>query len=111
MNDFEPTIVYRVPGPHWGPMGKTYDYKGIHSAEELNDALADGWFLTILDAIDPPKVESFSVDVVSEDDNKPPTRAELEEKARELKIKFDGRTSDAKLAANIEAALNGLDKA
>ena len=39
-----------------------------------------------------------------------PTRAELEEKARELKIKFDGRTSDAKLAANIEAALNGLDK-
>jgi GAF domain-containing protein len=37
-------------------------------------------------------------------------RAALEEKAKSLNIKFDGRTSDAKLAANIEAAINGLDK-
>lgn len=37
----------------------------------------------------------------------PPTRDELERKAAELKIKFDGRTSDKKLSAAIEAALKG----
>lgn len=111
MSDFEPTIVYRIPGPHFGPEGKTYDYKGISSFAELNDALSNGWHASLLDALHPPVVESFAVEVNPVDDNQPPTRSELEEKARELKIKFDGRTSDAKLAANIEAALNGLDKA
>lgn len=35
----------------------------------------------------------------------PPTRDELERKATELGIKFDGRTSDKKLSAAIEAKL------
>lgn len=111
MNDFEPTIVYRSPGAHAGPPGKTYDYKGIQSLETLQDALSNGWYATLPEAINPPVVSEVVVEVPVVIDNDPPTRAELEEKARELKIKFDGRTSDAKLAANIEAALNGLDKA
>jgi hypothetical protein len=104
MSAFEPAIVYRVPGLHFGPEGKTYDYKGVQSEAELQDAIANGWHVTMLDALHPPVVEEIA-------DNQPPTRAELEEKAKELGIRFDGRTSDAKLAANIEAALNGLDKA
>ena len=42
-----------------------------------------------------------------EDDNAPPTRAELQAKATELGIKFDGRTSDKTLLAKIDAAMKG----
>jgi hypothetical protein len=37
-------------------------------------------------------------------DDAPPTREELEQKAQELGIKFDGRTSDAKLEKLINEA-------
>lgn len=37
----------------------------------------------------------------------PPTREELEIKAKDLGIKFDGRTTDKKLASLIEEALKG----
>ncbi|WP_097303826.1 hypothetical protein [Pseudomonas chlororaphis] len=39
------------------------------------------------------------------DDNEPPTREELEAKAAELEIRFDGRTTDKSLAEKIEQAL------
>lgn len=39
------------------------------------------------------------------DDDAPPTRAELEQKARELGVKFDGRTSDGTLLRRINAAM------
>lgn len=52
----------------------------------------------------PHKAEPFAeAGMVKEDAT--PTRAELEQKAEELKLKFDGRTSDAKLAKMIEEAL------
>ena len=38
-------------------------------------------------------------------DDAPPTREELEQKATELGLKFDGRTSDKRLLARIETAL------
>ena len=47
-------------------------------------------------------------DFIGQDpDNAPPTRAELEAKATELGLKFDGRTTDRKLLAAIDAALKG----
>lgn len=49
------------------------------------------------------KVETVQVADLPED--APPTRAELEQKATELGIKFDGRTTDKKLAAKIAEAL------
>lgn len=45
------------------------------------------------------------VEEVPEDDA-PPTRAELEAKAKELGIKFDGRTSDKKLGQLIQDKLS-----
>jgi hypothetical protein len=39
------------------------------------------------------------------DDNAPLTRAEIEQKANELGIKFDRRTTDKKLIERIESAL------
>lgn len=40
-------------------------------------------------------------------ENLPPSRSELEIKATELKLKFDGRTTDKKLFKMIEESLKG----
>ena len=44
---------------------------------------------------------------VAQDDNAAPTRAELEAKANELGIRFDGRTKDKKLGQLIQDRLTG----
>jgi hypothetical protein len=89
-----PTMIYRA-GTMLVLDAGHFDYI-IVDESQVEMHLAKGWSKSpTLDALD----------------KKAPTRAELEEKARDLQIKFDGRTSDGKLAANIEAALNGLDKA
>lgn len=91
-----PTLVYKDGGPHQRP-GGTFDYKRIINDDQLTAALADGWFPTLAEATQP----------AAPDDDAPPTRDELETKARELGIKFDGRTGDKALLAKIEAALAG----
>ena len=96
-------MVYKVPGKHVRPYG-TYDFAGVKNAEELEVRLKDGWFCTLPEAIEPKKVEA-TVEAVKTDDIAPPTRQELEEKATQLGIKFDGRFSDKKIAQLIEEAL------
>lgn len=97
-----PTIVYRVPGPYKAPggNGKTYDYRGAQDQEEFDKLIEAGWFETIRAA---EQAKSDSVD--AESDN--PTRAEMEQKAIELGIKFDGRTTDQKLLVRINQVLEG----
>ncbi|MDQ0022909.1 hypothetical protein J2X90_000695 [Variovorax paradoxus] len=96
-----PTLVYKCPGAHQRP-GGTYAYQGVQDADEHAAALADGWFATLPEAIDgnspviAPAAPAPAADA-------PPTRAELEQKAKELGIKFDGRTGDKKLAEAIAA--------
>jgi hypothetical protein len=48
-----------------------------------------------------------AVPEVPEDDDAPPTLAELQAQATKLGIKFDGRTSDKTLLAKIDAAMRG----
>jgi hypothetical protein len=48
------------------------------------------------------KIEPKAVEI---DENAPPTRSELEQKATELGLKFDGRTSDNKLGQKIQESL------
>jgi len=52
-----------------------------------------------------------AVEVIESDESvesdAPPTREEMSDKARELGIKFDGRTSDKKLSSLIATALGG----
>jgi len=63
-------------------------------------ALNDGWG----DYPSKATKDSHSEDTSPDDeleDKRPPSRAELEEKATELGIRFDGRTSDKKLSAKI----------
>lgn len=95
-----PTIVYKCPGPH-ACAGSTYSYAGVDNADAMADLIAAGWFKTLPEAVagkaDLPEVPS---------DDAAPTRAELETKAVELAIKFDGRTTDKLLAEKIAHVLS-----
>jgi hypothetical protein len=95
-----PALVYRCPGTNQRP-GGTYSYRQIADDDELAEALADGWFSTLPEAVS--GVSATAAQEVSDD--APPTREELEAKAAELQIKFDGRTSDKALSDRIAAAL------
>lgn len=109
-----PGLVFRCPGAHIGPGRSTYDYAGVKTQEQLDAKLAEGWFATLGEAVEasfpkappvaPPVVRKAQEEPIPSDDE-PPTRSELEEKARELGIKFDGRTPDRKLAKSIAEAL------
>jgi hypothetical protein len=100
MTDF-PTIMYRTPGPHKKPRGKTYAYKGAADQAEFDALLGKGWFPSYEDA-----VVGKIVAVVSEIDTvSPATRDELEAKAKELGVSFNARTSDKTIAERIASAL------
>lgn len=100
-----PTLVYKSPGKLRHRSGKTYKYMGVANEDELNRAIADGWNVSKEDAINGKPAEL--PDHVIE--NAPPTRAEMETKAKQLGVKFDGRTSDKKLLMLIEKALENSD--
>lgn len=94
-----PTVVYRTPGNHHRA-GGTYDYRGAGDQSQLEALIAQGWFLTLPEAI---SGVTNAVSVPNEDDQ--PTREELEAKAKELGINFDGRTTDKSLSEKIEHVL------
>lgn len=111
MTDF-PDMVYRVPGLHREQNGHTFDFLGVNDADELAAALADGWHLTIGDAVaatSAPSTDELIADLAEAtdavDDVSPATRDELEQKARELGIGFNARTTDATLALRIAEKL------
>jgi len=99
MSDF-PDMVYRTPGPHRAQNGGTFGYLGVNDADEMQAALADGWYLTVDAAF--AALEAVIEEVTEAvDDVSPATRDELEQKARELGIGFNARTTDAVLAQRI----------
>lgn len=70
---------------------------------EYDAAIRAGWYSTVIDALETkPEVAQDELDL-----DAPPTRAELEQMARELGIKFDGRTGDRALLKRINDALEG----
>ena len=104
MTDF-PTILYRTPGPHRKPRGGTYKTIGAADQAEFDALIAKGWYPSYEEAVAgkaAPKVVEQPIDEVSG-----PTREELETKADELGVSYDGRTSDKKLAERIAEALEG----
>ncbi len=82
-------------------------YKSAHSHLLVEDqaqfdaAIAEGWFETVPEALAGKPVQK----VVETTADAPPTREELEQKANDLDIKFDGRTPDKRLAEAIAAKL------
>lgn len=103
--DFEPTIVYKASGPHQR-LGGTFDYKGVNTQEEFDAAIETGWYATLDEAV-APKLQQVGGTPQTQATDAPPTRAELEQKAAELGLKFDGRTGDKKLGEMIADALKG----
>lgn len=106
-NDF-PKMLYKHGGPHEIHGGK-FDTLIVNDADEQDAALADGWHPTTpeaKDAHEAAKVAAASA-AVKAAANAEPTRAELEQKATELGIKFAPNIGDAKLAEKIDAALKG----
>lgn len=127
-----PNLVYRCPGTYQCP-GGTFAYKSVQDEVQLAKALAEGWFATLPEAIEGKKVATetetpdsetearFDAAIAPETatladcqagqqeaaDNAPPTRAELQQKAKKLALKFDSRTSDKKLGDMITTALKG----
>ena len=96
------TFVYKSPGPHKCATNgkKSYDFVGVEDQKAFDELIAKGWFATAEDAMFPKEVEA------------PPTREEIEKMAKDLDIKFDGRTSDKKLLKQIDDKLEedrGLD--
>jgi hypothetical protein len=130
-----PTLVYKSPGIQRKPTGGTYDFEGVETQEALDAKLKAGWFISSTEAIAAAgdkadgikKPQRFADKIKKKKPSKPldwqdkraiqnipvieenaaPTRAELETKATELGIKFDGRTKDKKLGQLIEDSLAG----
>ena len=114
-----PALVYKSPGGYSKPNG-TYQTATAIDDDAMAELMALGWSKTAQEAIEkagdraypttrkkpakpvkkrkpskPLNAPKPSAPALS--DNMPPTRAELEEQATKLNIKFDGRTRDHKL--------------
>lgn len=92
MNQF-PQALYRAGGAEKLDAGM-FTTVLVLDAEQQAARLADGWHET----------QEAALAAKQADEDKP-TRAELEQKASELKLKFDGRTTDKKLGDLIAAKL------
>jgi hypothetical protein len=114
-------IVYKIPGKNAGPEGKTYDWKPVKSEDEFERAIKEGWFDTLAEAINGKPKElvrarnnegQYIGDDPETPENEayieaPPTRSEMEAKAKELGIKYKKNLSDKKLLKKIEDKLKG----
>jgi hypothetical protein len=118
--DMFPKMLYRFPAQARDSVALqdgTYDVLRVVSEAEQADCLAEGWFEAPADAKAAfaeklaateaaAKAEAEAATLAAS--NQGPTREELEAKATELGLKFDGRTSDKKLS---EAILEKLKAA
>lgn len=95
------TMLYRA-GTMEVLHGHSVDWQ-IVDGHEVEQALADGWFRTPTEAGESLSTPAPAIPA----DDAPVTRAELEQKAREMGLKFDGRTTDKKLGEQIATKLKG----
>lgn len=107
MTDF-PTILYKCPGP-WSGNGYSFATRPANDRQEFDAALADGWHPTVPQAVEawrkPVAVQTTPEPSSVPPDDAAPTRAEIEQKAKELGIAVHHKHSDATLLKKIEEAL------
>lgn len=104
-----PMMLYRAPGPEQ-IHGLQLSTLIVRNREALDAAIADGWFPETTDAqaayeLARDHAASEAAQREAAVDARPPTRVELEMKARELDVAFSGKTADATLAKLIAAKL------
>ena len=94
-----PTFVYRCPGPHFGPPGTTYGTLDVAGEDALQEALADGWHVSLPEAAEAflRKPEPVREPEQTPADNAPPTRDEMLEQAKRIGLKVDRRWNDETL--------------
>jgi len=107
-----PAPLYRTPGPYRKGKGKkTYKVCGAKDQAHYDALLANGWFPSYEEAVAGKRAEEIieAAEAFDEavDEVSGPTREELEQKAEELGVGFNKRTSDRKLAERIAEALEG----
>lgn len=87
--------------------GGTYSYMSVKDEDQMKEAKACGWFESLGEA---EKGESKGPELVeetvAEDDESAPTRAELEQMAKESGIPFNTRTSDETLLDRINSRVD-----
>ncbi len=101
-----PRIVFKCPGD-LPRQGGTFKVLQVADDASHADAVAYGWFSSLPEAIEShdnpkPVVVDVAPDVAEQE-----SRESLESRAKEIGIKFDGRTSDAKLSRLIAEASQG----
>jgi len=98
-----PRLVFHNNGPHQRP-GGSYNHAPVENQADMDAAIKAGWFATLPEAIEfKPVIVPVAVPPA---DDAPPTRAELEAKAKELGIEFSPNIGDKKLGERIQAALD-----
>lgn len=95
-----PRSLFKSPGDQWVG-GGSFAIEHVEDMAQYHAAKKAGWFDSVPEALAAWKA---SLAAPAVEDDAPPTRAEMEEMARSLGIKFDGRTTDAALLRRIEAA-------
>jgi hypothetical protein len=105
-------LVYKCPGRHHGPEGKTYDYKDV---TELDKAILDGWFPSLVEAVNGElKMSDPDVNEAYKDgkglggffkSKKSAERIELEKQASELGLEYHPKLGDKKLKQLIDEKL------
>jgi hypothetical protein len=118
--DMFPKMLYRFPAQARDSVALqdgAYDVLQVASDTEQADRIADGWFEAPADAkaafVERLAATEAAAKAGAEAaalaaSNQGPTREELEAKATELGLKFDGRTSDKKLSEAILEKLKAV---
>lgn len=99
MTDRYPLMLLRFPAQLPRPAALqdgAYDTLIVADKDAEDTAFKDGWRVG---------TEAARSVVSATQEDAPPTRPELEQKAKELGLKFDGRTPDKKLGEMIAAKL------
>lgn len=95
-----PRSLFKSPGDQWVG-GGSFAIEHVEDMAQYHAAKKAGWFDSVPEALAAWKA---SLAAPAVEDDAPPTRAEMEEMARSLGIKFDGRTTDAALLRRIETS-------
>lgn len=110
-----PTLVYKIPGAHFGPKGTTYDYLGVRNQDELDSAIQRGYFVSLHEAVElhlnpkkvpltqPSRAPSPEPEIEPEPESQQePSRDEVLAEAVRLKIPFKTKDSTEKIYRKVE---------
>lgn len=93
-----PRSLFKSPGDQWVG-GGSFAIEHVEDLAQYHAAKKAGWFDSV-----PEALAAWRNGAVAVADDAPPTRAEMEQQAKTLGIKFDGRTTDAALLRKISEA-------